>query len=326
MGIDERSWSDLFDAVRAIQSKDMYKAAEDYLARFARKLVLYKDKLDDNNGGLVHYTSWENLLKMLNVESGEVPVLRMYNYESANDPEEGKITPPEWIELEDEVDEFAKKYSSDGDGYRRTQGGNTYGCSFSSGEVGVEDHLMFWRLYGNNGEGASLKLGVSPGMDPPEGMYKVRYQGKQRDPGEDMLVAKKIRDLLGLGEEVVGSAPAADKMDVGQSVFRTVRQVLDGYLHLTKSVAYEHEREWRMIKVMRPGSDGVEYNVGSDRVVRRYVVKGKIKDLFVSTSAITLGPRVPDDYGAAKGYIERLVRKHEMHRAIAVKKSTKSYR
>lgn len=171
MNVDE-SWKRLFGLLEQIQRENLYKIARDRLAGCVRDLVLYDDKLDEDSGGLAHYTSWENVIKMLDVRRGESPVLRMYNYESVSDPEEGTIKPIEWLKLEEDVEVLSEKYGVARNGKEKRRGGSTYGCSFSTGGDGVEDHLMFWRLYGNNGKGASLKLGVVPEMQPPKGMYR----------------------------------------------------------------------------------------------------------------------------------------------------------
>jgi len=330
MGVKE-SWNNLYDLLREIQTEDLYKAAGERLPGCVRDLVLYDDELEATSGGLVHYTSWDNLLKMLDVQGEQVPVLRMYNYESANDPEEGKIKPPEWNELKEEVETLAEEYLLPESHLDQTQGGSTYGCSFSTSGKGVEDHLMFWRLYGNNGKGASLKLGVVPGMDLPTGMYKVRYRENNGDRrikeerNDDREVAKRVKQFVNLGRETIEAAPETYKRQVGNSVTRALQQTLEGYTHLVKSSAYEHEQEWRMIKVTPPSSDDVKYSVNDNGVVRRFVERGRIVDLFGSASVITLGPRVPNEYGAAKGYIEALIKKHRMER-IRVETSKQRYR
>ena len=327
----ERNWKRLFDLLEEIQRKDLYKVAGERLAGCVRDLVLYDDRLDEASGGLAHYTSWENLIKILDVRREETPVLRMYNYESANDPEEGRIRPIEWSELEKEAEAFSEKYGVARDGSERRRGGSTYGCSFSAGGEGVEDHLMFWRLYGNNGKGASLKLGVVSGMQPPKGMYKVRYRDKnggrkeEEEISEDKAVAGLVKRFLDLGHETIANAPELERESVGRSICRALWQIFDGYCHLVKSSAYEHEQEWRMIKVVRPDSEEVKYSVAQDGVVRRYVERDKMKNVFGSASVITLGPRVPNDYGAAKGYVEALANRHGM-KYTRVKASRERYR
>ena len=316
----EESWKALFDTLQEIAADGVYRAADDRLAAPARNLVLYDDPRPSLSGGLAHYTSWENILKMLDVK--EHPMLRMYNYESASDPEEGRVKPPEWAKLEKKAKALLDRYDPEGS-EERTRGGSTYGCSFSTNGKDVQDDLMLWRLYGNDGEGCSLKLGMVL-----DGMYRVRYrdQGRKRsrkEVDEDRGVANRLDRLLTIGTETIERAPISEKGEAGRSIARVLIRVLDGYFHLVKNKAYQHEQEWRMIGVM-PDSDDVRYDVGSDRVVRRYIEKGTMKELFSSGSGITIGPRVANA-GAARAYIEMLARGHGM-KYTRVSVSTKNYR
>lgn len=323
MGVDE-SWGQLFSFLLDFEVKrESHTVVEERLPSYVRQLVWYDDNLTGGSGGLVHYTSWENMLKILGTEEEACPMFRMYNYETANDPEEGSIKPREWKQLEKKAAKLLDEYDPEGS-EERNRGGSTYGCSFSTNGEGVEDDLMFWRLYGNDGEGCSLKLGAVPA-----GMYRVRYRDGQggvrsrKESGEDKEVAGWVERLLTIGKETIGRMPESSRVQVGRSIARVLGQVLDGYCHLVKNRAYQHEQEWRMISVM-PDRDKVKYDVGTDRIVRRYVEGGKMADLFSSSSMITLGPRVANS-GAAREYVETLTRKRGM-KYTRVRVSAKRYR
>ena len=323
MGVEE-SWSKLFDLLLSIQqTKEFYRTIEESLPSHVRGLILYDDMhLEQPQPTLVHYTSWENLLKILQVKGSEHPMLRMYNYEFANDPEEGNIKPAEWKELERRVEKLLKKYDPEGQ-EERARRGCAYGCSFSSNINNVEDDLMLWRLYGNDGEGASLKLGAVQ-----KEMYKVRYRADQKqDNGvaeaEDDDVARRIDRLLKIGIDTIDASPSLSKNRTGRLVARALAQVLDGYFYLVKNKAYEHEKEWRALKIF-PHEKNVKYEIGRDGVVKRYTEWEMMKNLFGSESVITLGPTVPNS-GAAKGYIEKLAREHGMTNTI-IKLSSRKYR
>lgn len=327
----EKSWDKLFGFLREIQAKnkpyDEVNQRLQELPEYVQQLVWYDDVMPEGSGGFVHYTTWENMLKIFNVQEGEIQkekksMLRMYNYEYANDPEEGKIKPPEWEKLERKAKVLLHKYDSEGS-EERTRGGSIYGCSFSTNGKGVEDDLMFWRLYGNNGEGCSLKLGSKL-----SGMYKVRYrdQGgkrKRKEMAEDREVASRMNSLLEIGEKTIEAVPDLHKVEMGRSIARVLGQVLDGYSHLVKNKAHQHEQEWRMIRAM-PGREDVKYDVSRDRIVRRYIERGQMKDLFISSSEITLGPRVPN-VGAARDYIEAIAKEHGM-KYTKVRVSSRKYR
>ncbi len=317
----EKSWKVLFETLQEIAAHGLFRVAGERLAAPVRTLVLYDDSLPARGVGLAHYTSWENLLKIFDSEKEECPVFRMYNYESANDPEEGKIMPPEWRTLDREISLLLRKYNPETE-ESRAQAGSTYGWSFSTNDKNIEDDLVFWRLYGNNGEGCSLKLGAMP-----DGMYRVRYRGGRRKSGEqaeDRQVAERVRKLLSIGRETIDRAPTEDREVTAKSITGMLHRVLDGHRYLMKSRAYEDENEWRTIKVMPPQED-IKYDV-SGKIVRRYVIGAKIKELFLSASKITLGPRVPNDCGAAREYMAHLVKKHGMEHQIGVAVSKKRYR
>lgn len=290
-----------------------------------RELVLY----DDSPGSkisLVHYTKWKNALDMFNPNDG-TPVLRMYNYEQSNDPNEGKIKPPEWEAVERNaswLDEFWK------DDPRWVEdmkfGGSTYGCSFSSGSSGVEDDLLYWMLYGNAGQGCSLKISPTRNV----GMYKVRYRYEDcsnrddHEKKEDEQVAAWLRDLIQIGKETVDKAPMSYRDSVGRIVAQGLLQVIYGYYHLVKHVDYRHEKEWRIIRVMpQPGE--IRYDTTSGNMIKRYVEGPALKQLLSSASAITIGPTVLNHLVARAG-VEHLIKgKHQMM-YVAVENSDKAYR
>ena len=307
MGVDE-SWKELFDYLQNLQAgEEPYRVVDDRLPALINGLVLYDDGLQEDRGGLAHYTSWENMLKMLDVEEGQCPLFRMYNYELANDPEEGDIKSPKWKQIERKARRLFGRRESNTNGVENREE-STYGCSFSTNEMGVEDDLMLWRLYGGDGNGCSLKLGIRP-----RGIYRVRYvaRGKNnRETGKNKDVHRNVKCLLESVENAIKSAPDSCRDTVRQSMAKAVDQVLDGYFHLMKNEAYEHEQEWRIIKV-NPDKTDVRFSVGKDRTVRRYIEGPKMKDLLVTGSDITLGPRVSNK-NAAKHYIEHLLRKHGM--------------
>ena len=291
------------------------------------KLVLHDDS-PEQGIGLVHYTAWKNAMDMFDPNQNS-PVIRMYNYEQANDPEEGKIRPPEWKALEEEarkswLDEFLMK---DDRSREEMEFGSTYGCSFSSGPSGrVEDDLTYWRLYGNDGQGCSLKISTPHGMN----VYKVRYRDRnfedrcESDEKEDEEVADRLRTLFEAGKRTVDSASSGEHPDtVGRTVAEVLLQALYGYYHLIKHSAYADEKEWRMIKVMpKPGE--IRYDTVSENLVRRYVDGPPLSELLISASIITIGPTVPNR-GAARAYLEHA--KQELRIPyVTVKNSGQTYR
>ena len=318
-------WDDLFEKLRAAVERGSanphYLLTVRVLFDEIPKLALY----DDSSAGisLVHYTTWKNALNMFDQEV-EFPVLRMYNYEQSNDPDEGQIIPPEWKQVIDEAN-WLDKYLRDGSLWKRDLkiGGSTYGCSFSSGSKGVEDDLTYWRLYGNDGQGCSLKISSLHGLS----IYKVRYRDKEsgtEQEEEDRQIAERLRALLQLGSEVVEKASEDHKFAVGKTIAEGLQKIIYGYCHLVKHKAYAGEEEWRIIKVM-PRPDEVQYDVSPEKLVKRYVEGPALRDLLLSDSAITIGPTVPNQ-GAARAYIEHLVKEKHQISKVDVKNSDRTYR
>lgn len=113
MSIEQQSWDMVSNVFRAVKNNRLYRAADERFSGAVRGMVMYRHEVTEM--GLAHYTSWENLLKMFRTQDGECPVLRMYNYEMVNDPEEGKVMPPEWRELNAEVNDLLEKYDPGSD-------------------------------------------------------------------------------------------------------------------------------------------------------------------------------------------------------------------
>ena len=209
----QESWGALISKLRQISEDGpsrpiYYQMIPDLLGK-SSELVFYDD-LPESTVNLVHYTTWNNVLEMLK-ENQETPIMRMYNYEQSNDPEEGQIKPPEWEAIEKEArSTWIDSILKNGDRRRgdMTLELNTYGCSFSSGPSGVEDDLTYWRLYGNDGQGCSLKI-----SGPSERVYKVRYRDKNfdnRNPSdkkEDEIIAGRLKEIFDVGREIVQGAP-----------------------------------------------------------------------------------------------------------------------
>lgn len=321
----EGSWQDLLQRVRAakLQSQSGHLAAfAEALAGPLAKIVFYDDVLESGES-LVHYTSWEHTLKILKEWDG--PTLRMYNYEGSNDPQEGKVQRRSWKRLRKRaawLDKYLPAHEQTLLKFGRSTG-TTFGCSFSAHVGGVEDNLTFWRLYGNDGEGCSFKVTGQLGR-----VYRVRYlkdngtNVRSADESVDKKIATWLEQLLMDTQELVQRAVEAPQDKTAEKIATGVRRVLEGYNHLAKSMYFEDEREWRMIEVA-PEDQSVMYDLGERGVVKRYIRGLSLKDVLVTASSITIGPRVPNG-GAARAYVESLIKNRGMH-VPDVKLSEHSY-
>lgn len=320
----EDSWKALLQRVAAAK-----QSQPDHLAAFAEaladplaKIVFYDDMLEQGQY-LVHYTSWEHTLQILKECGG--PTLRMYNYESSNDPQEGKVQRRAWKHIGEQagwLDDYLPQHEKTLLKFGRSTG-STYGCSFSVDVGGVEDNLTFWRLYGNDGKGCSFKVTGQLGT-----VYRVRYlqeDGTNVKPADEFVderIASWLAQLLSDGQELVQRAVDAGRRDIAGKIATGVRRILGGYHHLAKSRYFEDEREWRMIEVA-PEDKSVKYDPVEHGVIKRYIHGLSLKDALVTASSITIGPRVPNG-GAARAYVEHLLKKRDMH-VPDVKLSEHSY-
>ena len=326
----KESWDNLMEELHEISEygSENPKLLSEIPVLFGKipELVLYDD--DPASGGsLVHYTTWKRALTMFD-KKHKLPAFRMYNYEYSNDPDEGCIKPTEWRKIEESL-EWAKKFlKSDSHWIEEMKfDGSTYGCSFSSDPGDIDDDLTYWRLYGNDGQGCSLKATTFPNKMRA---YKVRYRDKDSSgEPEDIEVACRLRALCRLCKKIVDetSREYGDDVgkidDVGKVVAVGLFRIIYGYYHLIKHKAYEGEREWRIIRVM-PRPEEIEYDRTPEDLVRRYINGPAFGELLSSNSTITIGPTVPNR-GAARAYLESLVRKHRIEN-VRVKNSSKTYR
>ena len=330
----QNTWNSLISELRQISREGperpiYYQRLPDLLGK-SSELILYDD-IPESTVDLVHYTTWDNVLEMFkekDKKKQEAPIIRMYNYEQSNDPEEGQIKLPEWEKIEKEarstwIDDILKNGS-------RRKGDmalelNTYGCSFSSGSSGVEDDLTYWRLYGNDGRGCSLKISRLS-----ERIYKVRYRDKNDfdkrtdlDKKEDKEVAERLSDIFDVGKSIVQRAPE-DQGKTKEILAEGLLRILYWYYHLIKHIDYEREKEWRMIRVM-PRPDAIRFDTSSGNIIKRYVEGPPLSQLLSSASAITVGPTVPNR-GAARAYLEYLAKEVHNIPYVNVKNSSQNYR
>ena len=277
----------------------------DRIAKFAhqvvrnrlRSLVLHDDYDRVPTTGFAHYTSW-NVTRNMWQQDG--PVLRMYDYETSADPLEGKIVPEMWNDVM-KSRQWLVDYRRERIDGKNSKG--TYGCSFSTKDVGdVEDQLMYWMLYGNNGNGTSLFIPRLPSVCGYP-MYRVRYRKEdgsavsESDKEEDASIARQLANLVAAADEAIAQAPSRYRSELKSLFAEALIQIVKGFRHTIKHQAYEHEREWRMIAV-QPKAGDVKFDVYLAQGTRRYVEGCRLKDLLQSQSKIVIGPTVANGESA----------------------------
>lgn len=274
----------------------------------------------EQSGFVVHYTAIETVVNMLhqvrqfNKKRGwselggakgiAEPTFRMYHTEGFNDPSEGAV-----------VNKFCEELS---DKYAwldlPTKRGGAYACSFvAAEEAGKNDDLMFWRLYGKDGTGCSIKI-VSHTVRAM--LSRVQYWNEN----EEREGYSRVRAVLDTIDGAVNNC-----QPIGKICGDIVVAFLNRYRYYLKNRHYEHEKECRLV---RAESDAK--NVVSDTQkfphIRCYINEGpKLKDVFSTDTVITVGPQAHTPY-AAKAYIESLLRDAELVGKIGVEVSKISYK
>ena len=231
---------------------------------------------------VTHYTSLSAATSMLReMAHGQGAVLRLYDTTHCNDPDEGN--------------HLVRELSSN-DGYlwlaRESSVGHAYITSFVGGRDGMDmsDNLVFWRTYGNDGQGCSLTVAVRADL-----LRQVFYSGKDIEPTKQMLL------------------PALDAMAplarADESCARLISGAfwkhLEGVRYLYKDEAYHHEDEHRIaipaasseidpnriqFQPHEPGGPSVE-------VRHYYEIDGlALEQILSSGSKLMLGPAAKDSY------------------------------
>ena len=261
------------------------------------------------NGGdyFAHYTSISAVVSMLKRSIADgTDFLRLYDPSHFNDPAEGTYL----------------MRQADADLLRRMNNlaipRSTYIASVVptrllavSDESHMSDSLMFWQLYGRDGEGCSLTLKLLEDLlfQVQYGPYCARKIGRLF---QEIVDALNELDCL-LSRKGIGRHQAIENI-----VADTFIGEMGGIQYLYKDEPYAHEKEIRLMLSDFPtdsdSGDGEKFEYREDngvyKGVRRYYEHKSLKTgeiLNQSGTGITLGPCVNDKENL-KGYIEGLLR------------------
>ena len=155
----------------------------------------------------------------------------------------------------------------------------------------MSDNLIFWQMYGQEGEGCSLSLPV-----PRSRLRRVRYGTAALKSTVEMLM--RILDSL---EPLLSIGKASLRESVREKLAETVWKSLERIRYLYKSGAYKHENECRFVVAESdiPDKDKIFFedqnlNDSPIRIKHYYEHEDlEIKTLLATGSSIRLGPRVP---------------------------------
>ena len=261
---------------------------------------------DDNDEVMcVHYTSLGRLFKMLGEDIDiDKSYLKLYDTVHLNDPDEGNYLMRQlaergnhtWLGLGSE---------QVSDAYEREA---AYLTSLILGRdtEHIEDNLVFWRTYGNEGKGCSIKFPIKVIH-----LKKVLYGEGVKETIAHLV---PILDVLSPMCSSDNQASATVVSKIVEELYGSLKRIL----YLYKSSAYQYENEARIVSLESETADDKihfdyqEGNVGRPRI-RHYVEfeSASLKTLLSSKSIITIGPTVPHRENVLK-YLEKIKRKIDL--------------
>lgn len=263
-------------------------------------------KVEDNENSrifVIHYTSIATLVSILQGASAKQQerkgkesvdkefasepkpsdkktLWRLYDSVHLNDPDEGNYFARNL--------NLPQKY----DWLEKIDVRHAYIASFilPNNKKDMSNNLVFWRTYGQEGEGCSLSLSV-----PCSELRQILY-----GPDKVKSNAKVLRPVLDSLKPLVRIRDSSLRESIREKLAETIWKSLERIRYLYKSKAYEYEHECRLIV---PESDTDKNKIrfeyqdrnNSPARLRHYYEHEDlhIKDLMRSGSSITLGPCVP---------------------------------
>ena len=241
---------------------------------------------------VIHYTTVATVVSMLQGQAikrryGKIPdkeqgqwgtSLRLYDSAHFNDPDDGNY-------LGRHISQSGKH-----DWLMPSTRTHAYIASFiipDDDPDSASDNLVFWRTYGREGEGCSLKL-----RTPTAHVRRVLYTSEELGRTEELLYP--VLDVLG---------PLIDTGDpkITQVLRETFWTSLGRVRFLHKSPAYRYERECRFVILSTETSGDqisfdYKYDGGSSGRLRHYCEHEalEVEKILGSGSSITIGPCVTD--------------------------------
>lgn len=246
-----------------------------------------KEKETGEHLCLAHYTSVETVFSILERRGETDGFLRLYDAFYLNDPKEGNYL----------RDSFAEEYAWLSD----AEDTEAFISSFVGWDEGCEDSLMYWQSYGKKGLGCSILL--SKHFSTSGTLYPVLYGAKGANAAK-----KKFRNYLELGDVLINRCAKDEQNSFANEFWKAFDEIKFMY----KDVAYEYEREYRMVKIRK--DEEVHYDLKNEGpYLRKYIVDDRlgVDKIFASDSRVTVGPAVRKANHLSKN-LEKFAKKQEV--------------
>ena len=247
---------------------------------------------------LVHYTTLDALMGIVGAKTSG---FQMFLAKELEDAREGRVTKEDWG-IEDAL------AGSDGAKWCAQRYQDAAICCFvASPRMEVRDELLFWKLYGDNGQGVSITVAptvVKKWLDT-RFVEAVEYRRLDAGPTQDAIeaVSGVIRKLDNIHND----------KELTPRERSVVKRAADNFFKqrmLVKGEGYAHEREMRVVRW--------KADINGERQRDRYRARGGViktgwqipplrtTKLLTSGTTIVLGPGIRD-HNATGDTIRRML-------------------
>ena len=281
-------------------------------------------EVDENE--VIHYTSLGALMSMLREkeETGEA-FLRMYDSFHLNDPEEGRYL----------INQIKPKSLSRL--FPENRRPHAYIASFITPRNGRqdEDSLKYWRAYGQQGRGCSIKFGVGSDW----GLRKILYGQEEVVKTLKKLDLKSIKECIG---PIIKGNEKTHRV-TKDVIYRAAMESLAQIMYLYKDGGFDYEQECRVVKssIDIPNVEARKNGQAhTHKDVRFELLEGAqqycslrhyhhdrnlmIGNILKSGSTITIGPLVSNKHSVKEFVIDQLLKRAGI-RGVTVEVSKISY-
>ena len=255
---------------------------------FYKKYIKTKEKEKEKELYFVHYTDVKTIYKILkNDKNGESNGLRLSDASYSNDPSEGNYL----------RDILSRTYPWLKNAEQKT---SAFVCSFVSGKnKDVRDKITYWQAYGKDGLGCSILLPCNS----YNGVFDRVLYGESE--------AKKLEEEFKGYFDFVGKLYKQFPNRYRRRFVREFWGAFDKIKFLYKDKGYEHEKEYRLIKI---SEESKERFTNEHPYLKRYIFDAQLeaKKVLGSGSRVTIGPRVMNKDRLCQ-YLKKLAKEREIY-------------